>query len=394
MTRTGSDADEPPPTAGRFPLPRSGGPRRVGVILVLVAPVLGFTGFASAHVDYVTDGGDPVEPLRFVLGVLAEPFHAALLGGGGLLVALLALVYLRYRPARRDVEVFRRAVDDYRDLLPWLLRLGFGLPLVGAGFAGYLFSPAVPIAAGGAFAPARLFQVGVGFLLLFGLATRAVALAGLAAYLGTLAVAPRVFLANEFVTGLVAVALLGGGRPSADHVLAAVADADGTLYGRIDPVNRVATALDRWLDPYEPFVATVVRVGLGLNFAYLGLTQKLLAPGPALAVVEKYDLTAVVPVSEGLWVVGAGLTELALGLALAVGLFTRAGALLALGMFTLTLFGLADDPVLAHVTLFGLASALVITGSGPLSLDRLLGTTTGGTAPPEGPGERDRSTGD
>jgi uncharacterized membrane protein YphA (DoxX/SURF4 family) len=111
-------------------------------------------------------------------------------------------------------------------------------------------------------------------------------------------------------------------------------------------------------------------------------------------VVEKYDLTAVVPVSEGLWVVGAGLTELALGLALAVGLFTRAGALLALGMFTLTLFGLADDPVLAHVTLFGLASALVITGSGPLSLDRLLGTTTGGTAPPEGPGERDRSTGD
>jgi uncharacterized membrane protein YphA (DoxX/SURF4 family) len=241
--------------------PNTRSTRPVAVALVAAVVLWGAVGAARAHVDYVTDGGDPVDPLRFVLGVLAEPFQAALLGGGGLLVALLALVYLRYRPARRDVEVFRRAVNDYRDLLPWLLRLGFGLPLVGAGFAGYLFSPAVPIAEGGPFAPARLFQVGVGFLLLFGLATRAVALVGLAAYLGTLATAPQAFLANEFVTGLVAIALLGGGRPSADHVLAAVADADGTLYGRIDPVNRVATALDRWLDPYEPFVATVVRVG-------------------------------------------------------------------------------------------------------------------------------------
>lgn len=372
---------------------KPGGSRLTGAVLAVVASLGGFVGVAGAHVDYVSDGGESVDPLRFVLEVVAEPFHATLLAGGGLLVALVALAYLRYRPARRDIEVFRRAVDGYRDLLPWLLRLSFGLPLVGAGFAGYLFSPAVPVAGVGAFAPARLFQVGVGFLLLFGLATRAAALVGLVAYLGTLAVAPQALLANEFVTGMVAVALVGGGRPSADHVLAAVADADGTLYGRLDPVNRVATALDRWLDPYEPFLATVVRVGLGLNFAYLGLTQKLLAPGPALAVVEKYDLTSVVPVSEGLWVVGAGLTELTLGLALLVGLFTRAGALVALSMFTLTLFGLADDPVLAHVTLFGLASALVITGSGPLSLDRMLGAGAERTAPPEGPGERDRRTG-
>ena len=372
---------------------KPGGSRLTGAVLAVVASLGGFVGAAGAHVDYVSDGGDPVAPLRFVLGVMTEPFHAALLAGSGLLVALTALAYLRYRPARRDIEVFRRTVNGYRDLLPWLLRLSFGLPLVGAGFAGYLFSPAVSVAGGGAFAPARLFQVGVGFLLLFGLATRVVALVGLVAYLGTLAVAPQALLANEFVTGLVAVALVGGGRPSADHVLAAVADADGTLYGRLDPVNRVATALDRWLDPYEPFVATVVRVGIGLNFVYLGLTQKLLAPGPALAVVEKYDLTSVVPVSEGLWVVGAGLTEFALGLALLVGLFTRAGALVALSMFTLTLFGLADDPVLAHVTLFGLASALVITGGGPLSLDWLLGASAERTAPPEGPGERDRSTG-
>jgi uncharacterized membrane protein YphA (DoxX/SURF4 family) len=293
---------------------------------------------------------------------------------------LLALAYLRYRPARRDVAVFRETVADYRNLLPWLLGLSFGLPLVGAGFSGYLFSPAVPVAGGGAFAPPRLFQVGLGFLLLFGLATRAAALVGLLAYLGTLGVEPELLLANEYVTGMVAIAVVGSGRPSADHVPKTVASTEGTLYGEFDPVHRAAARLGRRFDPYQPFVATVVRVGLGLNFAYLGLMGKLLAPGPALAVVEKYDLTAVVPVSEGLWVVGAGLTEFGLGLGLAVGLFTRAGSLVALGMFTPTLFGLADDPVLAHVTLFGLASALVITGSGPLALDRRLGGGTGAGA--------------
>lgn len=346
------------------------------VAAVAVSPSA-LAGVAGAHVDYVTDGGEPVEALGFLLGVLAEPLHAALLGGGGFLVAAVALAYLRYRPARRDIATFRRTVRGYRDLLPWLLRLSFGLPLVGAGFSGYLFGPAVPVAGGGAFAPARLFQVGLGFLLLFGLATRAAALVGLFAYLGALAAEPELLLANEYVTGMVAIAVVGSGRPSADHVLATVASTEGTLYGEFDPVHRAAAWLDRRLDPYEPFVATVVRVGLGLNFAYLGLTQKLLDPGPALAVVEKYDLTGVVPVNEGLWVVGAGLTEFALGLALVAGLFTRAGSLVALGMFTLTLFGLADDPVLAHVTLFGLASALVITGSGPLALDRLLAERIG-----------------
>jgi len=67
----------------------------------------------------------------------------------------------------------------------------------------------------------------------------------------------------------------------------------------------------------------IVRIGLGHNFLFLGLTQKLLAPGKALAVVEKYDLAAVVP----------------------------------------------DDPVLAHITLFGLASLLLVTGSGPYAVD-------------------------
>jgi len=84
---------------------------------------------------------------------------------------------------------------------------------------------------------------------------------------------------------------------------------------------------------------------MGITFVYLGLIEKLADPGRALLVVEKYDLTSVVPVDPGLWVVGAGVTEIAVGLALIAGFFTRGAAALSFVLFTATLFGLPDDPV-------------------------------------------------
>jgi uncharacterized membrane protein YphA (DoxX/SURF4 family) len=327
------------------------------------------------HVDYVAESGDQVAALEFLLAVVTQPVNAALLGGGGLAAGVATVGYLRYRPLARDIAVFRTTVSSYRDLLPWLLRLGFGLPLVGAGFSGYFFSPAVEQFVPLVFAPTRLFGIGLGMLLLFGLATRTAALVGLAAYLLALPFEPRLLLANEYVPGLLAVAIVGGGRPSADHVLATLAATEGTLYGELDPLHRLANWAALRVAPLERHVPTIVRVGLGLNFVYLGLVEKLLAPGRALSVVAKYDLTAVVPVDPGLWVVGAGLAEVALGIVLVAGLFTRGAALVALGAFVVTLFGLPDDPVLAHVTLFSLASTLIITGSGPHAVDRVLGTT-------------------
>jgi len=89
--------------------------------------------------------------------------------------------------------------------------------------------------------------------------------------------------------------------------------------------------------------------------------------------VTKYNLTAVVPVDPGLWVVGAGVTEIAVGVALLAGFFTRGMAATAFLLFTLTLFGLPDDPVLAHVTLFGMVSAVLTLGAGPLSFDHWFG---------------------
>jgi len=334
--------------------------------LLLAALAVGASARAAAHIDYVTEGGDPVrDPVTFAVGVLTQPENALLFGGTALLGGFGLLAYLWVRPTIPDIAVLRATLADYRDLVPWMLRLSMGLPLIGAGFAGYFFSPAVETAP-------RLLLIGFGFLLLFGLATRAVAALALVAYLVGLATDLRLLLAMEYVPGLLAIVLLGGGRPSADHLLAAVASADGTLYGRIDPVHRVAAQVRTILEPFASYAPTVIRVGLGVTFVYLGLVEKLLQPGRALGVVAKYDLTAIVPVDPGAWVLGAGLAEIALGLLLIGGLLTRSVAAAAFVVFTLTMFGLPDDPVLAHVTMFGLASAVFTLGSGPLALDNLV----------------------
>lgn len=324
-------------------------------------------GVASAHVKYVTPGSDPVDVVQFLVEALTDPFTVAVLvSGGTALVAAMAL-YLRFRPLRTDITVLRAALEEYRDLVPWLLRLSVGLPLVGAGFNGYFFSPIV-VPENGLFV--RLFGITIGFLLLFGLATRLVAAVGLVAYLAGAIIEPALVLALEYLPGFLAILLLGGGRPSADQVIAELAGDERTVYSRIDPFyRRVAVPFVERIRKYQPLAPTIIRAGLGASFVYLGTAQKLMNPGAAVSVVTKYNLTAVIPVSPELWVIGAGLAEVAVGVALFAGLFTRAFASLSLALFTLTLFGLPDDPVLAHVSLFGLASVLIITGSGPAAVD-------------------------
>jgi uncharacterized membrane protein YphA (DoxX/SURF4 family) len=322
------------------------------------------TGTASAHVDYVSQGeGPPVTVGELLAGVFGSPLNVALLVGGGLFAAAAAATYLRYAAVLTDVQVGIRTLKSYRPYLPWMLRLSIGLPLVGAGFAGYYFSPSVAV-------EARLLQAFLGFMLLFGLATRPIAGLGLVAYLVGLATHfPELLLASEYVPGFLAIIAIGPGQPSADMLIRRVVQTEGTFLSRFRDTTTPEAVLARVGLTHE-IVPTILRLGLGLNFMYLGVTQKWLNPGQGLAVVEQYDLAALVPVAPELWVFGAGLVEFGVGLLLVVGCFTRGTAAAGFVIFTTTLFGLPDDPVLAHITLFGLASALLVTGSGPYALDR------------------------
>lgn len=332
------------------------------------------------HVVYVTEEDDRGAGLAFLEEAFADPLVPVVLAVGTLVLAAIAVAYLRARPLRQDVAVFRETLVGYRDLLPWLLRLGFGLPLVGAGFGADWFNPIVPPILPGPLA--RLVQIGLGFAILFGIATRIAALLATLLYLVSVPVAPALLWSPEWIPGLVAIALLGGGRPSADQVLGRIASAERTLYGRIDPVHEVAPRLRRWLAPGRRLVPTIVRIGLGATFVALGTAEKLLAPRMGADVVEQYGLTAVLPIGTEGWILLGGFSEVAIGLVLLAGLFTRFAAISAMGVFVLTLFAIPDDPVLAHVGLFAMCSALLITGSGPYAIDNRIGTTDAGRGSP------------
>jgi uncharacterized membrane protein YphA (DoxX/SURF4 family) len=308
-----------------------------------------------AHVDYVTDPASSTDPIRFVIDALGSPGAVPLLLAGALAVLALAMAWARWRPLEAARARFIERAEGYREYLPWIVRLSVGLVLIGSGVSRVLFMPT--LAAPGW---AALLLTACGFLLLIGLAVRPAALVALAAYAIALIGNPELVMMFDVAGALGVAILLGPGRPSLDDLLRA-AFPQG-------PGARAATE-NLGSGHYDDVVPLLVRIGLGGAFVASGIVDKLLIHDQALAAVEKYGLATVVPVAPELWVLGAGLIETALGLAILGGVLTRFSAAVGFAVLTLALFAIPDDPVIAHVGLFGLSSLLVITGAGRWSLD-------------------------
>lgn len=315
------------------------------------------------HVGYVTDEEASPDPIGFLLDALADPVILVVLIGGALVTVALLLAWARLRPLEQERQRFVRRAQDYRPYVPWMLRLAVGLVVIGAGVGRALFVPNVPLEGW-----LYLVLTALGFLLLLGFAVRPVALLGLAAYLVALVLDPRLIAIFDVAGGLAAIAVVGPGAPSLDDLLRAVFP---RAPGREPATGTVSEAR------YDDLVPLVVRLGLGGALAASGIVDKLLIYEQALAAVDKYGLTAVVPVSPELWVVGAAAVETALGLAILFGVLTRFCAVLGFVVLTLAVFALPDDPVIAHVGLFGLSSVLVVLGGGRWSIDALLARRLG-----------------
>ena len=310
------------------------------------------------HVDYVTDPEGSADPIGFVLAALGQPGSLLLLGIGALVVLALVLAWARWRPLEEARNRLIAATDTYHEYLPWIVRLSVGLVLIGSGLSRVLFLPTLP-----ADGLAALALTATGFLLLLGLSVRPAALLALAIYLVTLVLNPELVMMLDVAGGLTVAAILGPGRPSMDDLLRAA-------FPRGPGAQAATTNLAR--TRYDDVVPLLVRLGLGGAFAASGIVDKLLIYEQALDAVEKYGLTSVVPVSADLWVLGAILIETGLGVAILLGVMTRFSAVIGFAVLTLALFALPDDPVIAHVGLFGLCSVLVILGGGRWSLDRSL----------------------
>ncbi|MGH2428239.1 MAG: DoxX family protein [Candidatus Limnocylindria bacterium] len=310
------------------------------------------------HVDYVTDPEASPDPIGFLLDTLARPETLLILAAGIAVVVALLVAWARWRPLEDARLRFVERAADYRPYVPWMVRLSVGLVLIGAGLSRALFLPTLTAADW-----VSLVLTACGFLLLLGFAVRLAAAAGLAIYAVSLALQPELVMILDVAGALVVAAILGPGAPSLDDLLRAAFPSG--------PGARAATGGPQ-TERYDDLVPLLVRLGLGGALMASGIVDKLLIYEQALAAVDRYNLTAVVPVAPEVWVVGAAVIETALGIALLLGILTRLSAAVGFGVLTMALFGLPDDPVIAHVGLFGLCSILVVLGAGRWSIDRLV----------------------
>jgi uncharacterized membrane protein YphA (DoxX/SURF4 family) len=223
-----------------------------------------------------------------------------------------------------------------------------GLALIAAAALGMLFVPSLRVERD-AFGFALLSVEGVcGVLLLVGFATRPAAVA--LALLGVVAMEPFNFesiLEQVHILGI-AIFLFITGRGAIS----------------IDRVFRQQKALPV---PEAPAIAlTLLRVCMGVGIAFGALTEKLLDPGLAGALLSDrpyLNFVAGLGVSNGQFAYVAGLTELVIGLVIVSGQLTRpvmaAGAVLFTA--TLPIFGWLE--LLGHLPYYGIMLALFIAPS-------------------------------
>jgi uncharacterized membrane protein YphA (DoxX/SURF4 family) len=323
-------------------------PRRAALLAALALSSV--AAGAGAHVTYLLSekAFDQRSGARwdYLLSPLAEgrSWVAILVT---LAVAVLGFVAYRQIPSLRAFfdRVAARA-DSYETFTPWMLRLSLGVALIGAGASGFLVSPILK----GYFALAGA-QVMLGFCLMSGLLVVPAAFGALAIYASAFSESWTIIGSIEFAAIAVALIVLDNERPGLDDMLG---------LPKLSPFRR----LKRW-------IPTILRVGVGVAMASMALYEKLLNPLAAHTIVMQYRLTEVVSVAPAMWVLGAGLIELALGILHIVGWKTRPVVGLTFIVLSLSFFYFKED-VASHVTLFGALSTLFILKGGPWSVDAWL----------------------
>ena len=251
-----------------------------------------------------------------------------------------------------------RALERFAWLGPLVLGVHLGIALLAAAALGMLFVPSLRVERD-AFGFALLLAEGVcGVLLLVGFATRPAAVA--LALLGVVAMQPFNFesiLEQVHILGAaIFLFITGRGAISIDRV-----------FGQQRALNV----------PEAPAAAlTLLRVCMGVGIAFGALTEKLLDPGLAGALLSErpyLNVLAGLGVSNGQFAYLAGVVELVIGVVIVSGQLTRPVMAAGAVHFTATLpiFGWTD--LLGHLPYYGIMLTLFIAPSAdPRQLAALL----------------------
>ena len=318
----------------------------IGSLAILLATVL--PNKLLAHVAYVVSHEEMSENMGVDFGYIFRPFLELetwiyVLAS---IVAVLIIWHIanNYAPIKKNLAYAKAKLESYHELIPWILRLCLGITLISAGSERVLISPVLD--GMGAFATVQII---IGFLYLLGFLLVPVTIVTIILYI--LALSTDFYLIGNMDVLALALGFLvfHSARPGLDDML--------------------GFSLLSHIRIKREYLAPMIRFGIGISMIFLAFYEKILNPHMAELVVNQYSMTEFIPVSPALWVSGAGIVELIVGLFLLIGLFTRSTACVAFLVLTASFFFFKES-VASHVTLFGILSIVTIEGGGKWSIDK------------------------
>ena len=290
-----------------------------------------------AHVKWFTD--PRLHPTQYDL-LLSGPVIAAF----AIALAATAVAYLIQHRVPEPKAV--RSLERYANTGPLALRVALGVALIAASAANWLFVPSLVLDHDAVGVALRVLETTCGLLLLAGLFTRYTAI--VLALLGIVAMFPfniESILEQVHILGIaVYLFITGPGAVSLD----ARRDA-----GRLLLSHREAPAA----------AINLLRIAMGFGIAYGALTEKLLNPPLAQALLDRSPFLNVLrPLGVGdpvfIWL--AGVTELAVGVVILSGQITRPVMAVGFALFTVTLIGFGLPELIGHLPYYGIMLTLFI----------------------------------
>jgi uncharacterized membrane protein YphA (DoxX/SURF4 family) len=314
-------------------------------LVVLVAGLLAFPATVRAHEKWFYDA--TLYPTRW-----EQAFQFPGIVGVAVAVGLTVMAGVAWRARRgRDLLPGPPALGAmeagrarFYALVPFILGIHVGLPLIVLGIRGELFSPNNGLE-GASRHWLGLAEIGIGVSVLYGALTRlaSAVLAGTwIVGIGLIGLEPM--LENLHYLGFAAFFFLTGRGPYA---------IDRLLFPALEPPPAFARR-----------AITTLRVAMGLSLSVVAFTEKLANPQLALAFLQHYPLNFTpwlgLPMSDERFALCAGATELVIGLWTVFGLFPRviiATAWIFINM-TLTVFNWVE--LLGHLPLYGVMAVLLV----------------------------------
>lgn len=290
---------------------------------------------------------DPIAHVKWFTDPARHPTDWSLLTSAPVIaafaVALLAVVVAFVLHRRLREPSFLKALEPFAPIAPTALGLHVGIALVVAAFIGILFSPNLRPADELLGHAILVIEAVCGVSLLLGLATRGGAV--LLVVLGVIAMQPFTFesiLENVHILGIAAFFFIVGRGPLS-----------------LDRIRGVHPPVRNDLAP--TWALTLLRLSLGFAIAFTALTEKLLDPGLAKALLdERPYLNVLQPIGVGdpQFAYLAGLTELVVGMVVLSGQLTRVVIAAGAVLFTITLPIFGWSELLGHLPFYGIMFVL------------------------------------